>query len=124
RELEGLCDRVAVFSAGHVVAELTGDDVREDAIARAMMTSTQRRAQAEEGVPHSTVSSGRKAVAWLGRAARSDYAASAVLAVAVIALALYTQGHNTRFLSNFNLSSLTVLIAALAFISLGQECVI
>ena len=25
RELEGLCDRVAVFSAGHVVAELRGD---------------------------------------------------------------------------------------------------
>ena len=28
RELEGLCDRVAVFSAGHVVAELSGDDVQ------------------------------------------------------------------------------------------------
>ncbi|HXT93910.1 MAG TPA: ATP-binding cassette domain-containing protein [Trebonia sp.] len=124
RELEGLCDRVAVFSAGHVVAELSGDDVREDAIARAMMTSTQRRAQADEPVPRNTVPRGRRAAAWLGRAARSDYAASVVLAVAVIALALYTQGHNSRFLSNFNLSSLTVLIAALAFISFGQECVI
>jgi ribose transport system ATP-binding protein len=47
-----------------------------------------------------------------------------VLAVAIIALAAYTQGHNSRFLSDFNLSSLTVLIAALAFISFGQECVI
>ena len=39
-------------------------------------------------------------------------------------LALYTQGHNSRFLSTFNLTSLTVLIAATAFISFGQECVI
>ena len=46
RELEGLCDRVAVFSAGHVVAELAGGEVREDAIAHAMMTSTRRRQQA------------------------------------------------------------------------------
>ena len=46
RELDGLCDRVAVFSAGHVVAELRGADVREDAIAHAMMTSTRRRQQA------------------------------------------------------------------------------
>jgi ribose transport system ATP-binding protein len=122
RELEGLCDRVAVFSAGHVVAELSGDDVREDAIAHAMMTSTRRREQAAEAVPRGR-SLGRT-VAWLGRAARGDYAASAVLAVAVIALALYTQGHNSRFLSDFNLSSLTILIAALAFISFGQECVI
>jgi ribose transport system ATP-binding protein len=47
-----------------------------------------------------------------------------VLAVAIVALALYTQGHNARFLSNFNLSSLTVLIAALTFISYGQQCVV
>jgi len=123
RELEGLCDRVAVFSAGHVIAELRGGDVREDAIAHAMMTSTRRRKQADsEAAPR-----GRAlgwTVAWLSRAGRGDYAASAVLAVAIIALALYTQGHNSRFLSDFNLSSLTVLIAALAFISFGQECVI
>jgi ribose transport system ATP-binding protein len=129
RELEGLCDRVAVFSAGHVVAELRGDDVREDAIAHAMMTSTRRRQQADSDervvVPRGRFA-GRagRAGTWLRDLGRGDYAASAVLAVAVIALALYTQGHNSRFLSDFNLSSLTVLIAALAFISFGQECVI
>jgi ribose transport system ATP-binding protein len=47
-----------------------------------------------------------------------------VLAIAIVVLALYTQGHNSRFLSTFNLTSLTVLIAATAFISFGQECVI
>ena len=123
RELEGLCDRVAVFSAGHVIAELRGDEVREDAIAHAMLTSTRRRSQASpEAAPRSR-SLGR-VPGWLRRAGAGDYAASAVLAVAIIALALYTQGHNSRFLSDFNLSSLTVLIASLAFISFGQECVI
>ena len=33
RELEGLCDRVVVFSSGQVVAELRGEQVTEDAIA-------------------------------------------------------------------------------------------
>jgi ribose transport system ATP-binding protein len=126
RELEGLCDRVAVFSAGHVVAELHGEDVREDAIAHAMMTSTRRRNQASQGDGAAMTGSrvAGRAATWLGRLGRADYAAAAVLAVAIIALALYTQGHNSRFLSDFNLSSLTVLIAALAFISFGQECVI
>jgi simple sugar transport system permease protein len=129
RELEGLCDRVAVFSAGHVVAELRGGDVREDAIAHAMMTSTRRRQQAHSA-ERSVVPRGRfagragHAGTWLRDLARGDLAASAVLAVAIIAIALYTQAHNSRFLSDFNLSSLTVLIAALAFISFGQECVI
>ena len=49
RELEGLCDRVLVFSSGHVVAELHGDEVREDAIAHAMLTSTRRRGGGDGG---------------------------------------------------------------------------
>jgi ribose transport system ATP-binding protein len=126
RELEGLCDRVAVFSAGHVVAELRGKDVTEDAIAHAMMTSTRRRQQTdtEERVVGPRGRFAGRAGRSLSRLARGDYASSVVLAVAIIALAAYTQGHNSRFLSDFNLSSLTVLIAALAFISFGQECVI
>ena len=129
RELEGLCDRVVVFSSGQVVAELRGDAVREDAIAHAMLTSTRRRneasraAAARSGASAGTVAL-RRARSWLREAGRSDYAASGVLAIAIVVLALYTQGHNSRFLSTFNLTSLTVLIAATAFISFGQECVI
>ncbi len=123
RELEGLCDRVVVFSSGHVVAELRGDQVREDAIAHAMLTSTRRRRQDERPARRPAGWAGR-ARGWLRRIGRGDYAASAVLLIAIIAIALYTQGHNARFLSTFNLSSLTVLIAATAFISFGQECVI
>jgi ribose transport system ATP-binding protein len=123
RELEGLCDRVVVFSAGQVAAELRGDGVREDAIAHAMLTSTRRRNEAGRESAART-GAGARALSWLRRAGRSDYAAAGVLALAIIALAVYTQGHNSRFLSTFNLTSLTVLIAATAFISFGQECVI
>jgi ribose transport system ATP-binding protein len=123
RELEGLCDRVIVFSAGHVVAELRDDEVKEDAIAHAMLTSTRRRSQAESRGDTLGGAMGR-ARAWLSRVGRGDYAASGVLAVAIIGLAIYTQAHNPRFLSTFNLTSLTVLIAATAFIAFGQECAI
>jgi ribose transport system ATP-binding protein len=125
RELEGLCDRVLVFSSGQVVTELRGDQVTEDAIAHAMLTSTRRRRQAEaEPKPASAGGRGGRALAWLRQAARGDYVAPVVLAVAILALGVYTQAHNPRFLSSFNLTSLTVLIAATAFISFGQECVI
>lgn len=123
RELAGLCDRVLVFSAGHVVAGLHDREVREDAIAHAMLTSTSRRDQ-DEGPASRLAGPIRKLNARLSRATRGDYAAAGVLALAIVALAIYTQGHNARYLSTFNLSSLTVLIAALAFISFGQECVI
>jgi ABC-type sugar transport system ATPase subunit/ribose/xylose/arabinose/galactoside ABC-type transport system permease subunit len=129
RELEGLCDRVVVFSSGHVVAELRGGEVREDAIAHAMLTSTRRREQATRAAPGGR-SGGEpggwaaRARAWLRRAGQGDYAAAGVLAAAIVAVAIYTQAHNPRFLSTFNLSSLTVLIAASAFISYGQGCVI
>jgi ribose transport system ATP-binding protein len=123
RELEGLCDRVVVFSSGHIVAELRGQQVSEDAIAHAMLTSTRRREQADSPAA-ARGSRPVLALAWLRRAARGDYAASGVLAIAIVALAVYTQASNPRFLSTFNLSSLTVLIAATAFISFGQECVI
>jgi len=127
RELEGLCDRVVVFSSGQVAADLRGDGVRENAIAHAMLTSTRRR---NETVRESSMRTGAgaargaRALDWLRRAGRSDYAAAGVLALAIIILAVYTQSHNSRFLSTFNLTSLTVLIAATAFISFGQECVI
>jgi ribose transport system ATP-binding protein len=123
RELDGLCDRVLVFSSGQVVAELRGEQVSEDAIAHAMLTSTRRRTQADRAVAARGGPAGR-ALAWLRQAARGDYASTVVLALAIIALAVYTQSHNSRFLSTFNLTSLTVLIAATAFISFGQECVI
>ena len=93
RELEGLCDRVVVFSSGQVVAELRGEQVTEDAIAHAMLTSTRRRSQADRPAASRR---GHRSRPGPGCAAlaRGDYASAGVLAVAIIALAVYTQAHN------------------------------
>ena len=40
KELEGLCDQVLVMSRGHVVETLTGEDVTEERIVSAAVTST------------------------------------------------------------------------------------
>ena len=42
-ELEGLCDRVVIFSRGHVIGELSGDNVTEARIAQAIVTATTHR---------------------------------------------------------------------------------
>src|SRR5207248_8773794 len=43
-ELQGLCDRVLVFSRGRVVRTLAGDDIVEENITGAAVTSTTREA--------------------------------------------------------------------------------
>ena len=43
-ELEGLCDRVVVFARGHIVKELEGEALTDEAITEANMTATVARA--------------------------------------------------------------------------------
>ncbi|MEU6602567.1 ATP-binding cassette domain-containing protein [Streptomyces flaveolus] len=121
KELEGLCDRVLVFSRGHVVAELSGSDVAEDKITGTVVNATTLRASREDrGGQARTDSSGSR----LRRLIRGDYAPSAVLAVVIALLGMYTYAHNDRYLSPFNVTSVLTLLTALVFISLGQTVVI
>jgi ribose transport system ATP-binding protein len=115
-ELEGLCDRVIVFSRGEVVAELTGDDVTEERIAHRIVTATSVRT-ADAARPSSHRSG-------LMRFLSGDYFPSIVLAIAILALGLYTHSQNSRFLLSFNIDSLLLLVTALAFIGFGQVIVI
>ncbi len=117
-ELEGLCDRVVVFSRGEVVGELQGDDVSEEKIARTMVTATTHRAG---DAPRR---GGRGTVERVRRFLTGDYLPSLVLAVVIVALGVYTYGQNPRFTATFNITSLLTLLAALAFISFGQLIVI
>jgi ribose transport system ATP-binding protein len=115
-ELEGLCDRVIVVSRGQAVAELSGEQVTEEEIARRMVTATtHRRAAADET---------RSRADRLRGFARGDYAPSAIVALVIVLLALYTNAQNDRFLSAFNIGALLTLLAALAFISFGQLIVV
>jgi ribose transport system ATP-binding protein len=122
KELEGLCDRVVVFSRGHKVAELTGDDVTEDTITGTVVNATTLRGEErkkELGRPKPAGGSSR-----LRRLAKGDYAPSLILAVVIAALGAYTFAHNDRYLAPFNVTSVLTLLTALAFISLGQAVVI
>ncbi len=116
KELEGLCDRVVVFSRGHVVAELAGDEVTEENItARVVGATTLRK---EDGDPEKSSSSR------LRQLIKGDYAPSIILALVILALGAYTFAHNSRYLAPFNVISVLTLLTALAFISMGQTIVI
>jgi ribose transport system ATP-binding protein len=128
-ELEGLCDRVVVFSRGTVVGEISGEDVSEENIGRTIVTATSHRRQQEEGRRGakrggSDAGSGEPLVSRVMSFAKGDYAPSVILAVVIVLLALYTWSVNDRFLNMFNVTSLLTLLAALAFISFGQLVVI
>ena len=92
-ELEGLCDRVLVFSRGHVVGELSGADVTEEKVGRLMVTATSHR-RAGEGANAQTSPSGagwrEKVTSFMA----GDYVSSAVLAVLILAIAAYVTADN------------------------------
>jgi ribose transport system ATP-binding protein len=119
-ELQGLCDRVVIFSRGQVVKELNGDQVTEEGIAEAIVTATTHRrgdSRANEGRGPS------RAGIRLRQLAKGDYTPSLILMLVMLALGVYTYAHNDRVLSAFNITSALMLFAALAFISFGQQAV-
>ncbi|QRP49392.1 ATP-binding cassette domain-containing protein [Amycolatopsis sp. FDAARGOS 1241] len=128
KELEGLCDRVVVFSRGHVVTELTGDEVTEEKITGAVVNATTHRGETPPAKKAEKAPEARPARTPMAERvrdlAKGDYAPSLVLALVILALGGYTFAHNVRFLAPFNVTSLLTLLTALAFISLGQTIVI
>ena len=113
KELEGLCDRVVVMSRGQAVATLDGDAVTEERIVHAAISATARAAaEAARRNP------GR--LSWLGRFIEGDYAPVFILALVMLALGLYVLERNSRYTSNFNITSVQFACAALGFIALGQ----
>jgi ribose transport system ATP-binding protein len=119
-ELEGLCDRILVFSRGEVIAELADDEVSETNMARAIVTATTHRREHERR--HAATAGSR--AERVRRFGRGDYAPALALLVVMVLFGIYTHGQNPLVANAFNLSSMMTLLAALAFISLGQLCVI
>ena len=122
-ELEGLCDRVLVFSRGHIVGELAGANVTEEKIGRLMVTATAHRKA--DGRVGSRASGERSS--WGSRVrnfAAGDYAPSLVLAVLILILCAYATNHNARFVSSFNIEKMLLLCTALSFIGFGQMCAV
>ena len=94
-ELQGLCDRVIVFSRGQAVRTLEGDDITEENITGAAIT-----------VGHAALGcgarGGRKRLQWR-RFGSGDYLPTAVLLVLIAGLTLYTSASNDRFLTRVQL---------------------
>ena len=113
-ELQGLCDRVMVFSRGQVVERLEGDDVTEARITGAAIGAATHREAAGEAQTASP----------LRRFAAGDLAPSLILAALIVLLGLYTAGVNPKFLSDRSLGGILLLASALTFVSIGQLCVL
>ncbi|MEV7136284.1 ATP-binding cassette domain-containing protein [Arthrobacter sp. NPDC093128] len=111
-ELSGLCDRVLVFSRGQVAAELEGDELTEEAITHAVLTSTTTRS-----VAAATERSRAK------RFLSGDYFPAVILGLASLVLGGVAASQNAFYLTAFNLNSLLLLFAAYAFVALAQQLV-
>jgi ribose transport system ATP-binding protein len=114
KELEGLCDQVIVMSRGNAVGTLAGEDITETRIVQTAVTSTAHTANtqlATERVVRSTP---------LRRFIQGDYAPSALLVAVIAVLGAFIFSQNVRYLSDFNIFSVLMLVSALGFIALGQ----
>jgi ribose transport system ATP-binding protein len=110
-ELEGLCDRVLVFSRGRIVETLEGDEVEEHRITQAAVTATGPRERQERPAAPGGLRSrltGR-ALPWV------------VLVVAVVALAAAAASKNSFFLTTRNLTLILPMLAVIVLVAFGQQ---
>ncbi len=114
KELEGLCDQVIVMSRGHVVETLGGDEVSEERIVNAAVTSTAHAIQSDN------ISLNKRTSSRVGRFLSGDYSPTALLVAVIVLLGAYIHSRNPLYTSSFNISSILVLVSALGFIALGQ----
>ncbi|MET1043010.1 MAG: ATP-binding cassette domain-containing protein [Microbacteriaceae bacterium] len=120
KELEGLCDTVIVISRGHIVDTLRGDDVAEERMVHAAVSSTTRTVAVDD--VSDALRDQRKSArqAKIRRFMQGDYAPAVLLVAVMIALGAFIFAQNDRYLGEFNISSMLLLVSALGFIALGQ----
>ncbi|MDO7883383.1 ATP-binding cassette domain-containing protein [Salinibacterium soli] len=114
-ELEGLCDRVIVFSRGQVQATLTGTDVTERAITGAAVLSTTGSVRTVDAVP----SRKRR----IPPALRGEVQAG-VLVFLTIALGIATTFVSSAFVSPLNISQLLAGASVIILVGLAQLLVV
>ena len=111
-EVAGLCDRVLIFSRGHIVKELRDAAVSENNITSAVLTATTERERGSAGIPG------------FWKWAAGDWAPLVMLALAVCALGIYAAHVNETYLSARNLSGMLALVATLAIVAYGQQALL
>ncbi len=112
-ELQGLCDRVHVFSGGRVAETLDGDDVTETRIAAAMISG------GGSGVDTTVKAQSTK----FSRFLKGDLAPIIPVGLVTLAIMAAATVINPYYLTEQNLSGLASLLAILVFIAIGQAMV-
>jgi len=115
-ELEGLCDRVAIFSRGQIAGELDGSELTEEKMIGGALTATSRSAVGAggSGLP------GWRFLPFL----RGDFLpAAAIFAISLLAV-LYTSSQSSNFLTEQTFLTVFALLAVLVFVSLAQQIVV
>jgi ribose transport system ATP-binding protein len=114
-ELQGLCDRVLVFSRGNIVRSLVGDDITEENITGAAITADTQRLSNDAGA------SRRGAV---HRFLSGDSFPLVILSALIVVLGVYTTAISPFFLTPRSLNGTLFLVSGLAFVSFGQLIVL
>ena len=122
KELEGLCDTVYVLSRGQVVKTLHDGENREEAMIEAAVTSTTKVIRIEREQREQKLGNEGFAVKFR-RFLRGDYAPPVMLAIVMVALALYIMPKSDTYLGDFNITSILLLVSALGFVGIGQTTV-
>ncbi|GAA2227483.1 ATP-binding cassette domain-containing protein [Herbiconiux moechotypicola] len=116
-ELEGLCDRVVVFSRGRVQAELAGSALTERAITGAAVLATETSISEETDAAELTSKKG------LPLTQRGEVQTVALVLISV-ALAAVTTGIAPSFLSPLSMGQLLASAAILVLVGLAQLVVV
>jgi ribose transport system ATP-binding protein len=115
-ELEGLCDRVLVFSRGTVRADLAGEEVTERAITSvAVLAVDEPESDRDEAGPSGT---GRR------RWRLGGHLHTVGLLALVVIMAAITAGHDSSFLQSINISQMLLAASVLVFVGLAQLLVV
>jgi ribose transport system ATP-binding protein len=114
KELEGLCDQVIVMSRGNAIDTILDDDITEERIVHAAVSSRAHTAS------FGAATTGVKQKSRFARFLQGDYAPSVLLVGVIVLLGAFIFSQNARYLSDFNIISVLTLVSALGFIALGQ----
>ncbi|MCW2530332.1 MAG: putative transporter ATP-binding/permease protein [Pseudonocardiales bacterium] len=114
KELEGLCDQVVVMSRGNAIETISGDDISEERIVQAAVSSRAHTSSLSSVTTTAHKKSG------FARFLQGNYAPSVLLVGVIVLLGAFIFSQNARYLSDFNISSVLLLVSCLGFIALGQ----
>ncbi len=120
-ELAGLCDRVIVFSRGHVIKELEDEDVTEPNIVSSFLTSRVGRAGGRGVTEREAESGGWGLGLQRGLSIRNTWwAPLAFLLLLIILVGIYAATQSDTFLSPLNGRHLLLATAPLALVAMAQ----